>query len=181
VTGSADRRAPGDVSGPAGEPVPGWLSELAKRAAVMAVPPGLQPQPDGRPAAVLILFGDGRRGPDLLLVQRGPGLRRHSGQPAFPGGAIDPGDGGPVQAALREAAEEAGVAREAVRVLDELHDDHGGWRYITVVAEALVRFPIVGNEESLDLRWVAETEVELLDLHPGFARTWPLLRELHRA
>ena len=32
-----------------------------------------------RPAAVLILFGDGRRGPDLLLVQRGPGLRRHAG------------------------------------------------------------------------------------------------------
>ena len=38
----------------------------------------------------------------------------------------------------------------------------------------------MANEESLDLRWVAETEVELLDLHPGFARTWPLLRELQR-
>jgi 8-oxo-dGTP pyrophosphatase MutT (NUDIX family) len=120
VTGSARRRAPGDVSGPAGEPVPGWLSELAKRAAVMAVPPGLQPQPDGRPAAVLILFGDGPNGPDLLLVQRGPGLRRHSGQPAFPGGAIDPGDGGPVQAALREAAEEAGVDPAGVDVLTVL-------------------------------------------------------------
>jgi 8-oxo-dGTP pyrophosphatase MutT (NUDIX family) len=120
VTGSAGRRAPGDVSGPAGEPVPGWLSELAKRAAVMAVPPGLQPQPDGRPAAVLVLFGDGPQGPDLLLVQRGPGLRRHSGQPAFPGGAIDPGDGGPVQAALREAVEEAGVDPAGVDVLTVL-------------------------------------------------------------
>src|SRR5262249_35681676 len=117
VTGSAGRRAPGDISGPAGQPAPGWLSELAQRAAVMPVPAGLLPQPGGRPAAVLILFGEGRRGPDLLLVQRGPGLRRHSGQPAFPGGAIDPGDGGPVQAALREAAEEAGVDPAGVDVL----------------------------------------------------------------
>jgi 8-oxo-dGTP pyrophosphatase MutT (NUDIX family) len=66
---------------------------------------------------VLVLFGAGRHGPDLLLVQRGPGLRRHSGQPAFPGGAIDPGDRGPVEAALREAAEEAGVDPAGVDVL----------------------------------------------------------------
>ena len=57
---------------------------------------------------MLVLFGMAADGPDLLLVQRGPGLRRHSGQPAFPGGAIDGSDAGPVPAALREAAEEAG-------------------------------------------------------------------------
>jgi 8-oxo-dGTP diphosphatase len=45
------------------------------------------------------------------------------------------------------------------------------------VAEAVERITVVANEESLDLRWVAEAEVDLLDLHPGFARTWPLLRE----
>jgi 8-oxo-dGTP pyrophosphatase MutT (NUDIX family) len=71
---------------------------------------------------VLVLFGDGPEGPDLLLVQRGPGLRRHSGQPAFPGGAIDPSDGGPVPAALREAAEEAGVDPAGVDVLTVLPD-----------------------------------------------------------
>lgn len=120
MTGSAGCQVPGDTGDPAGKPVPGWLSELAARAAVMPVPPGLRPQPGGRPAAVLILFGDGPHGPDLLLVQRGPGLRRHSGQPAFPGGAIDPGDSGPVQAALREAAEEAGVDPAGVDVLTVL-------------------------------------------------------------
>ena len=84
----------------------------------MPVPPPLRPPPGGgRPAAVLILFGDGPGGPDLLLVQRSPFLRRHAGQPAFPGGAVDESDGGPVPAALREAAEEAGVDPAGVQVL----------------------------------------------------------------
>jgi 8-oxo-dGTP pyrophosphatase MutT (NUDIX family) len=84
----------------------------------MAVPPPLAPPPGGgRPSAVLILFGDGPGGPDLLLVQHSANLRRHAGQPAFPGGAIDESDGGPVPAALREAAEEAGVDPAGVQVL----------------------------------------------------------------
>ncbi len=102
--------------------VPGWLAALARAAAGMPVPAALQPRPGGRPAAVLILFGAGADGPDLLLVQRGPRLRRHAGQPAFPGGVIDDSDGGPVQAALREAAEEAGVDPSGVRVLGVLPD-----------------------------------------------------------
>ena len=87
----------------------------------MVVPPAMRPPPGGgRPSAVLILFGDGPGGPDLLLVQRSPLLRRHAGQPAFPGGAIDESDGGPVPAALREAAEEAGVDPAGVQVLTVL-------------------------------------------------------------
>jgi 8-oxo-dGTP pyrophosphatase MutT (NUDIX family) len=98
--------------------VPPWLTDLAQAMSQMAVPPPLRPPPGGgRPSAVLILFGDGPEGPDLLLVQRGANLRRHAGQPAFPGGAIDESDGGPVPAALREAAEEAGVDPAGVRVL----------------------------------------------------------------
>jgi len=105
-----------------GEDVPGWLTALAEAAVGMPVPAALQPGPGGRPAAVLILFGPGAAGPDLLLVQRGPRLRRHAGQPAFPGGAIDAADGGPVQAALREAAEEALVDPSGVQVLAVLPD-----------------------------------------------------------
>jgi 8-oxo-dGTP pyrophosphatase MutT (NUDIX family) len=100
-----------------GEDVPGWLAALAPKVAGLPVPPALQPEAAGRPAAVLILFGPGADGPDLLLVQRSPGLRRHAGQPAFPGGAIDESDRGPVQAALREAAEEARVDPSGVQVL----------------------------------------------------------------
>ena len=101
---------------PTGNTVPAWLTRLAQSAAGMAVPLPLRPPAGGgRRAAVLILFGEGPGGPDLLLVQRSPWLRRHAGQPAFPGGAIDESDGGPVSAALREAAEEARVDPAASR------------------------------------------------------------------
>jgi 8-oxo-dGTP pyrophosphatase MutT (NUDIX family) len=96
---------------------PAWLSGLTAAAAHMEVPPALRPRDRGRPAAVLILFGDGPAGPDLLLIERAADLRKHPGQPAFPGGAIDESDRGPVQAALREAAEETGVDPAGVRVL----------------------------------------------------------------
>jgi 8-oxo-dGTP pyrophosphatase MutT (NUDIX family) len=108
---------------PSGRLAPGWLVALAGAAQAMQVPAGLQPpSAGGRPAAVLILFADGPAGPDLLLVQRSAGLRRHPGQPAFPGGAIDPGDSGPAAAAVREAAEEARVDPASVEVLAALPD-----------------------------------------------------------
>jgi 8-oxo-dGTP pyrophosphatase MutT (NUDIX family) len=99
--------------------VPEWLDKLSAAAAEFPVPPPLQPPADGsgRPAAVLILFGDGAAGPDVLLIQRAADLRKHPGQPAFPGGAIDPADGGPVAAALREAAEETGLDPAGVHVI----------------------------------------------------------------
>jgi 8-oxo-dGTP pyrophosphatase MutT (NUDIX family) len=121
-----------------GPDVPQWLAGLAQAAAGMTVPPGMRPPPGGgRPSAVLILFGEGPGGPDLLLVQRSPFLRRHAGQPAFPGGAIDASDGGPVPAALREAAEEAGVDPSGVQVLavlPELFIPRSGFSVTPVLA-----------------------------------------------
>lgn len=73
---------------------------------------------------------------DLLLIQRRPGLRRHGGQPAFPGGAIEPGDTGPVEAALREAAEEVGLDPSGVDVLGTAPDlfiSRSGFRVIPVL------------------------------------------------
>lgn len=101
---------------------PVWLRPLLR--AVEDLPPGslggrtlLPPQGEGRPAAVLVLFGEGPDGPDLLFIERAATLRRHAGQPAFPGGAVDPGDDGPAAAALREAWEETGVEPAGVEVL----------------------------------------------------------------
>jgi 8-oxo-dGTP pyrophosphatase MutT (NUDIX family) len=104
----------------------------------MAVPTGLRPPADGgRHSAILILFGDGPRGPDLLLMQRSNSLRRHAGQPAFPGGVIDSDDEGPVGAALREASEEAHVdpaGVDVVTVLPDLYISRTGYRVSPVLA-----------------------------------------------
>jgi 8-oxo-dGTP pyrophosphatase MutT (NUDIX family) len=98
--------------------VPPWLTALATAALRMDVPELRRPPAaGGRAAAVLILFGDGPSGPDLLLIERAAEMRNHAGQPAFPGGAIDESDGGPVRAALREAAEETGLDPDGVHVL----------------------------------------------------------------
>ncbi|WP_433513436.1 NUDIX hydrolase [Nonomuraea sp. CA-143628] len=98
--------------------VPDWLDTLAAQAVLTSVPAGLRPPAEGgRPAAVLLLFGEGPLGPDVLLIQRSSRGRRHAGQPAFPGGGVDPEDGGPVGAALREAEEETGLDPQGVTVL----------------------------------------------------------------
>lgn len=129
---TADGRA---EPGPAA--VPAWLARIAAAAPELIVPPQLRPPADGgRPAAVLILFGEGSGGPDILLIERAADLRKHPGQPAFPGGAIDESDGGPVRAALREAAEETGLDPAGVRilaVLPELYIPRSDFRVIPVL------------------------------------------------
>ncbi|MGZ4521595.1 MAG: NUDIX hydrolase, partial [Mycobacteriaceae bacterium] len=65
---------------------------------------------DARAAAVLMLFaGHEVDDADVLLLERASNMRTHSGQIAFPGGALDPEDDGPVAAALREAQEETAL------------------------------------------------------------------------
>jgi 8-oxo-dGTP pyrophosphatase MutT (NUDIX family) len=122
----------------AGQPVPTWLRDLAAAARHMPVAAQLRPpRVGGRASAVLVLFGAGPAGPDVLLIKRSVGLRRHAGQTAFPGGAIDSGDTGPVAAALREAVEETGLDPAGVEVvggLPELFVARSGFRVTPVLA-----------------------------------------------
>lgn len=68
------------------------------------------------PAAVLVAVVD-RPDPGVLLTLRPETMRKHPGQISFPGGRIDPGDDGPVAAALREAEEEIGLPPSRVEVI----------------------------------------------------------------
>lgn len=111
---------------------------------------------------------------EVLLQHRAP-WTAHGDTWGLVGGARDSTESA-VTTALREAGEEAGLPADAVRVVSELVDDHQGWSYVTVTAELVTPFVPTPNEESLELRWVAQAAVQALPLHPGFARTWPELR-----
>ena len=99
-----------------------------------------------RDAAVLVLFSGPGSPPasdtvpddaDLLLTVRASTLRHHAGQAAFPGGATDPGDAGPVDTALREAREETGIDATRLRplvTLERMFIPPSGFHVVPVLA-----------------------------------------------
>lgn len=109
--------SPGGSSGE----VPGWMTPLVSALdGVRASDLSRLSAPSGgtsRAGAVLILLGDDLGEPDVLLIERSPDMRSHAGQPAFPGGAVDDVDDGPIATALREAQEETGLDPAGVRVV----------------------------------------------------------------
>lgn len=88
------------------------------------------------PAAVLLPIIDRPAGLTVLFTVRAPGLRHHAGQVSFPGGRLDPGDPGPREAALRESAEEVGLAAALVEVVGYLPN------YLTITGYSVT--PVVG-------------------------------------
>jgi 8-oxo-dGTP pyrophosphatase MutT (NUDIX family) len=103
---------------------PDWLEPIREGARTITaedisrfVPP---PGSDARKGAVLMLFGEGPHGPDLLLTERAHDMRSHPGQVSFPGGSIDPTDASPEAAALREAEEETGLDPAGVELFGSL-------------------------------------------------------------
>ena len=111
-----------------------------------------------------------------VLLQRRTWWSHHGGTWGLPGGARDSHESA-VAAALREAAEECGVPPGAVRKRGEFLDDHGGWSYTTVLAEAGTPFPVQSDDDETDeAAWVALQEVTALNLHPGLAAHWAELR-----
>ncbi|WP_104171283.1 NUDIX hydrolase [Cryobacterium sp. M23] len=110
----------------------------------------------------------------VLLQHRA--LWSHQGDTwGLPGGARHEHESA-LEAALREAREEAGVPPELVSVQFSSVLDLGFWSYTTVVVRATERFePVISDHESIALRWVPRHQVDALPLHPGFATSWPAL------
>ena len=88
------------------------------------------------PAAVLLPIVERPGGLTVLFTVRAPDLRHHAGQVSFPGGRLDPGDAGPLEAALREAEEEVGMAAALVEVAGYLPN------YLTITGYSVT--PVVG-------------------------------------
>lgn len=107
-----------------------------------------------------------------VLLQHRVGWSHFGGTWGLPGGARQEGES-PQDAALREANEEAGVPRAAVRLFGASVLDLGYWSYTTVLGYAAVAFaPVIADAESEDLRWVPLGEVPGYPLHPGLAQAW---------
>ncbi|MFT4051919.1 MAG: NUDIX domain-containing protein [Microbacterium sp.] len=129
----------------------------------------------GRFGAAGLLAVDPGRG---LLLQHRVSWSHFGDTWALPGGARHEGESASA-AALREAAEEAGVPDSAVRPRLISVLDRGVWTYATVIADVEVPFePVISDPESHELAWVPLDAVESYPLHPGFAASWPMLRSL---
>jgi len=126
-------------------------------------------------AGILLLRGD-----EILLQHRAPWV--HNGDTwGIPGGARDSHES-VLEAAIREAKEETGIDPVHLTPIQTFSDDHGTWRYDTVIAHAtdlLVAHEL--NDESHEVRWVHIDQVETLTLHPSFEKSWPELKRLIKA
>lgn len=94
------------------------------------------PVSNPRPAAVLVPLVNRESELTVLLTRRSDEMPSHPGQVAFPGGKIDPGDDGPVGAALRETHEETGLEHKFVETCGflDVYQTRTGFRICPVVA-----------------------------------------------
>jgi 8-oxo-dGTP diphosphatase len=133
-------------------------------------------------AAGLLLRAPRPDGSAAVLLQHRAPWSHQGGTWGLPGGARDSHETAK-DAAVREAHEEAGLTADLLTVrttvLTAEISAAGGayWSYTTVIADAQELLDTVPNRESAELRWVSEEDVDELPLHPGFAASWPLLRE----
>ena len=129
------------MNSPVSAPEELWLrSRFAERRTVKPVTSGdghlWQRDREIRPAAVLVPLVKRESGVTVLFTRRTAHLNDHAGQISFPGGRSEPGDAYAAETALREAAEEIGLAADRVEVLGELPT------YVTVTGYRVT--PVVG-------------------------------------
>jgi 8-oxo-dGTP pyrophosphatase MutT (NUDIX family) len=104
-----------------------------------------------RPAAVLVSVVQ-RNEPSILFTARTARLADHGGEISFPGGKIDAGDASPAAAALREAEEEIGLAREFVEPIGylDIHMTPFGHRIAPLLARVLPGFELRLNRDEVE-------------------------------
>src|SRR5213594_615755 len=120
-------------------------------------------------AAVLIPIVD-RGEPCLVFTKRTQRVATHKGQISFPGGAVDPGDGSFLDAALRECEEEIGLPRALVEPLGALDDTETfATNFVITPWVGVVRKPVAWRPDGEEIERVIEVPFKAL-LEPGGLR-----------
>lgn len=145
------------------DPLESWEAEARPGRSDYDLNPGLKPRVarELRPAAVLIPVVAHQDQATVLLTRRSDTLNSHTGQVAFPGGRLDPGETA-LQAALREAEEEVGLAADRIRPigLSDTYETGTGFRITPVVAMVEPPFQLALNPD--EVAEVFETPWEFL-------------------
>jgi 8-oxo-dGTP pyrophosphatase MutT (NUDIX family) len=142
------------------------------------------PSPTARSAAVLaLLFPDPSGLARIVLTERMSYDGHHSGEVSLPGGKAEPADAGPVETALREAAEEIRLDADAAGVtiagtLDEVFIPVSDFRITPIVALA-ARPPVLTPNPAEVARifeppvtaFLPDAPVEMVE---RVIRDWPL-------
>ena len=132
------------------------------------------------PAAVLVPVVNRPEGLTLLLTQRSADLPDHPGQISFPGGRVEPGDATFADAALRETAEEVGLAANRIEVLGELatYETVTGYRVTPIVG--WVEPPFTLTPDPLEVAEAFEVPLAFVLDPANQQRQFRMLGELRR-
>lgn len=129
----------------------------------------------GHAGAAGVLAWKNPADPATILQLRAP-WSMSGGTWGIPGGAID-FDESPIEGALREAKEEAGMGPVRVWAATKLH--HPDWSYTTIIAQASAgQKAVVTDHESDAMEWASWRDLRGRDLMPAFEQSLPLLDQL---
>ena len=99
----------------------------------------------------------------ILLIKRTERVKKHKGEISFPGGARDEGDRTLLDTALRESAEEIGLAPDKVEILGELDDEVSvKTNYVITPFVGLIPWPYQFKVDGVETEEIIEAPILVL-------------------